>query len=840
MNLSELTENSGKQLVIIYPGRFHPFHIGHGKVYKYLKQKYSNAKVFISTSGKVDGDRSPFTFDEKKKMMMLAGVDGSAIVQTKSPYQSVEIMERFDQNTTVMVFAVSEKDMAEDPRFDFFGGLKLKKNGEPAYLQKWNGLEDAETFGTRGYIATTPTFPFEVLGQKINSASQIRNMIVNSDDTKLTQMLQDLYNITDVPQDVIELFKTKIGNKDAMNENWDEDSFSKFLTENVIEENTMKRNILQAISEGKSPHKKGTKKYNAHMAAMHAESIDEEFDKKVEEVMELKKTNEEQLDEILPALGVAAAAGAVGTAAYKGGKALHKWMSNKNSKMPGSGMAKDAETALSNRKTQMNKNLGTLKNESESKERPYIVFHATKGSYQTHATSSYDAAKNAAKYWKLKSTAGITPKLADVEHVAENAYHNEQHEMLEYIHHVLQECGDGNMDITMVEQALEYVEEIREQHFDDEGNTKSEGVNEAGGYYTQPVYDMIKQHGYSKVMHELLSSLDADVIQNFINRADFEESVEINEDHNIGILKAVARQMEADAHNGDFTAIDELLQNVSEEEMKAFLSDHRSSNEWPEESVNEAPDHEVSMARKDVSRLAKYSSELEQMLSNVSEEEGLQGWVQAKITKAADYISSVKHYMEAATIDEAKLDEFGPDERYIRTGNTITYANSKTGSVRSNLNLGGDKNVRVNNHFNADGSQGQVKASGTVGGMKFKASNQVNGKTPKASVNGVNILPVNASKKPKVNEAPMSGDYANVYYDYSESFYMIDVYKDDKKVEEYDDYIGAMEEGNPIKDKFLELVKNQKDLILYQQVVMNLMNTVYLRMANLTGTKIVK
>ena len=93
-----------------------------------------------------------------------------------------------------------------------------------------------------------------------------------------------------------------------------------------------------------------------------------------------------------------------------------------------------------------------------------------------------------------------------------------------------------------------------------------------------------------------------------------------------------------------------------------------------------------------------------------------------------------------------ELLEFGPAERYIRTGNTITYANSKTGSVRSNLNLGGDKNVRVNNHFNADGSQGQVTATGTVGGMKFKATNQVNGKTPKASVNGVNI-PVNASKK---------------------------------------------------------------------------------------------
>ncbi len=48
-------------------------------------------------------------------------------------------------------------------------------------------------------------------------------------------------------------------------------------------------------------------------------------------------------------------------------------------------------------------------------------------------------------------------------------------------------------------------------------------IKEAGGYYTQPVYDMIEQHGYEKVMHELLTSLDADVIQDFISRADLEE-----------------------------------------------------------------------------------------------------------------------------------------------------------------------------------------------------------------------------------------------------------------------------------------------------------------------------
>jgi len=57
-------------------------------------------------------------------------------------------------------------------------------------------------------------------------------------------------------------------------------------------------------------------------------------------------------------------------------------------------------------------------------------------------------------------------------------------------------------------------------------------------------------------------------------------------------------------------------------------------------------DHEVQMARADLFKLAKYSVELHKILKNVSEAEGLEGWVQAKITKAADYISSVKHHLE--------------------------------------------------------------------------------------------------------------------------------------------------------------------------------------------------
>lgn len=57
----------------------------------------------------------------------------------------------------------------------------------------------------------------------------------------------------------------------------------------------------------------------------------------------------------------------------------------------------------------------------ETEDRPYVVFHNKKGKYETHASTSFEAAKQAAAHWKLKSTAGVSAHAADVEHVAEQA-----------------------------------------------------------------------------------------------------------------------------------------------------------------------------------------------------------------------------------------------------------------------------------------------------------------------------------------------------------------------------------------------------------------------------------
>ena len=60
----------------------------------------------------------------------------------------------------------------------------------------------------------------------------------------------------------------------------------------------------------------------------------------------------------------------------------------------------------------------------------------------------------------------------------------------------------------------------------------------------------------------------------------------------------------------------------------------------------EADDHEISMARGELEAVADKALKLSSMLQGKSDEtDGLEAWVQSKITKAKDYINSVVDYM---------------------------------------------------------------------------------------------------------------------------------------------------------------------------------------------------
>ena len=72
--------------------------------------------------------------------------------------------------------------------------------------------------------------------------------------------------------------------------------------------------------------------------------------------------------------------------------------------------------------------------------------------------------------------------------------------------------------------------------------------------------------------------------------------------------------------------------------------------------VNGEIDEEGRMAKRQLSDIAQYSQELMQMLQDETQ---LEAWVQSKLTKAADYIRTVKHYVEYG-MEEGAYDQVIP------------------------------------------------------------------------------------------------------------------------------------------------------------------------------------
>jgi|TARA_R110000744_G_scaffold378800_1_gene495481 hypothetical protein len=69
------------------------------------------------------------------------------------------------------------------------------------------------------------------------------------------------------------------------------------------------------------------------------------------------------------------------------------------------------------------------------------------------------------------------------------------------------------------------------------------------------------------------------------------------------------------------------------------------------EGVLDDTDDDGWMAKSELYKLAKYAISLHGM---IQDNDNLEPWVQSKITKAADYISSVKHYMEYMDIADGQ------------------------------------------------------------------------------------------------------------------------------------------------------------------------------------------
>ena len=120
----------------------------------------------------------------------------------------------------------------------------------------------------------------------------------------------------------------------------------------------------------------------------------------------------------------------------------------------------------------------------------------------------------------------------------------------------------------------------------------------------------------------------------------------------------------------------------------------------PDNTMNTLPNGEVdregAMAKADLYKLANYSLKL---FKKVQDEDQMEAWVQAKITKAADYIASVYHYLEY----EMKISEYGT---HLETAEM--YSEGQKAAIKNKLMEAKEK-VKQLKKLQADKQSGKEK-----------------------------------------------------------------------------------------------------------------------------------
>jgi hypothetical protein len=127
MNLiKEVNKPKVTQTIVVYGGRFQPFHKGHYAAYERLVSEFGKGNVYIGTSNDMSSDKSPFSFKEKKEIATkMFGVPASMFVKVNNPYRPKEILDKYDGKITQYIAAVGQKD-ADRLRSGYFKPYKGK------------------------------------------------------------------------------------------------------------------------------------------------------------------------------------------------------------------------------------------------------------------------------------------------------------------------------------------------------------------------------------------------------------------------------------------------------------------------------------------------------------------------------------------------------------------------------------------------------------------------------------------------------------------------------------------------------------------------------------------
>jgi hypothetical protein len=213
MFISDLFEASERRLVVVYPGRFQPFHRGHAGVFKQLQAKFGADNTWIATTPQVKiGEKNPFNATQKVELMHAAGVTDDRIVLATEPYKITAIQNAlgFDPATTVLIFAVGAPDKerlevdAVYSEFTATGRKSLippgKAPGDEKPMKTFQSLQDSVTVAQgHAYVVVVPEIEATVVihgkTHDVSHGTECRNLWIQiqGDEQARREFLTGLY-----------------------------------------------------------------------------------------------------------------------------------------------------------------------------------------------------------------------------------------------------------------------------------------------------------------------------------------------------------------------------------------------------------------------------------------------------------------------------------------------------------------------------------------------------------------------------------------------------------------------------------------------------------------------
>jgi hypothetical protein len=158
-----------EKTIVVYSGRFQPFHKGHFATYENLIKKFGKDSVYIATSNKTDNQKSPFNFREKKMIMQkMFGIPSNKIVEVRNPYAPMEVLANYPEETTGFITVVGEKD-------------EMRLSGK--YFTPYKGKVEMG-YRDKGYVYASPSQSNPISG------TEVRNWLKAGDEQSKKDFLK--------------------------------------------------------------------------------------------------------------------------------------------------------------------------------------------------------------------------------------------------------------------------------------------------------------------------------------------------------------------------------------------------------------------------------------------------------------------------------------------------------------------------------------------------------------------------------------------------------------------------------------------------------------------------